>query len=642
MSRPLDELLDAALRAERLGRFSEARDLLREAVGGDGQLALDASLRLGKLSIYSGQDYFAEAETVLTAAYEQARRIGAPRQTAMAAHLLAELERHRGRFDVAAKWLDSSPALSQDAAPGPEVGQLLHCRGLLAANRGDLANAERLFFRAHQAYQEIGELQGLAEVFNSVANLLLRRGHSRTALAFARRALELRQKLGDRYGEAMDWGVIGRARLLRAEYDEARAAFTKSLDISRELGTKRGIGMMLNHLGDVALLEKDLPAAAAFHQRSLAEDPGLINGVMAWYGLARVYFAVGQAEKAAAAADEMDARLKQAPSANAMTDALLGLRGAVAWRRGDFAEGEKLLEQAAKVLGQREYPLHTVHALYELRDLHQKQLRVPAAVRVMGRALDVLSECGAERGVRDAEEWLRTVDSPALTRLALQRHLPGPVVERILAGRLGDAKGGKQEVTVLFCDIRDYTTLSEGLQPEEIVELLNEWFAEATRAVRRHGGVVDKFIGDAVMALFGVPDPHREAASDAVRAALAFRDALAALNLRHRALGAPEIRIGIGIHTGEAVVGLIGSHMHQSYTAIGDVVNTASRLEGLCKEHHCDIVISSEVQKTQDRQAVAETAFLGKAKVKGKQEEVGVWRVLGLRTAPAKSRPASG
>jgi class 3 adenylate cyclase len=465
--------------------------------------------------------------------------------------------------------------------------------------------------------------------------LLLRRGHGRTALAFASRGLELRQKLGDRYGEALDWGVIGRARLLRAEYDEARTAFGKSLDISLELGTKRGVGMMLNHLGDAALLQKDLPAAAAFHQRSLAEDPGLINGIMAWYGLARVYLAEGRAEKAGTAADEMDARLKQTASPNVMADALTGLRGALAWRRGDFAEGEKLLEQAAKSLGDREYPLHTVHALYELRDLYQKQLRVPAAVRVMGRALDVLSECGAERGVRDAEEWLRTVDSPALTRLALERHLPEPVVDDILAGRLASGGGDKQPVTVLFSDIRDYTTMSEGMPPEKIVDLLNEWFTEATRAVRRHGGVIDKFIGDAVMALFGVPGRQSEAPVDAVRAAVALREALAALNLRHRALGVPEIRIGIGVHTGEAVVGLIGSHMHQSYTAIGDVVNTASRLEGVTKDHHCDIVISSEVQEIQDRHAVAETAFLGKVKVKGRQGEVGIWKVLGLRNVPA-------
>ena len=115
----------------------------------------------------------------------------------------------------------------------------------------------------------------------------------------------------------------------------------------------------------------------------------------------------------------------------------------------------------------------------------------------------------------------------------------------ILNGRLVALEPRLQRLTVLFCDLRDYTTLSEAMPPGELVELLNEWFSEATRAVRRHGGIVDKFIGDAVMALFGVPDERDDAAADAVRAALDMRDALSALNLRQQVLGGPTLRIGV-------------------------------------------------------------------------------------------------
>jgi adenylate cyclase len=101
--------------------------------------------------------------------------------------------------------------------------------------------------------------------------------------------------------------------------------------------------------------------------------------------------------------------------------------------------------------------------------------------------------------------------------------------------------------------------------------------------------------------------------------------------LRNRALGAREIRVGIGLHTGEAVVGFIGSHLRQSYTAIGDVVNTASRLEGATKELGCDIIISHATQQAQEKFRAAETEFLGKLKVKGRQQEEAVYRVLGLR-----------
>src|SRR4051812_8691078 len=124
----------------------------------------------------------------------------------------------------------------------------------------------------------------------------------------------------------------------------------------------------------------------------------------------------------------------------------------------------------------------------------------------MAGALDLFSQCGSERGVEDVEDWLRTVDTPKLTRLDLEPHFPEHLVEELLGGRMRRPHSARQEVAVLFCDIRDYTTLTEGLGPEEVVEVLNEWFEEATRAIRKHGGVVDKFIGDAVMALFGIPE----------------------------------------------------------------------------------------------------------------------------------------
>src|SRR5262249_40355268 len=145
------------------------------------------------------------------------------------------------------------------------------------------------------------------------------------------------------------------------------------------------------------------------------------------------------------------------------------------------------------------------------------QKRIPEAASVMARALDVLAECGSEQGVRDVEQWMRTTDEPALLRLSLARHVPDHLIDGILAGRMLTLPPRRQEMTVLFTDVRDYTTLTERLAPEDVVEILNEWFIEVTRAIRRHGGVVNQFIGDAIMSLFGVPEPRDDAAADAVR-----------------------------------------------------------------------------------------------------------------------------
>src|SRR5262249_20766487 len=159
--------------------------------------------------------------------------------------------------------------------------------------------------------------------------------------------------------------------------------------------------------------------------------------------------------------------------------------------------------------------------------------------------------------------------------------------------------------------------------------LLNDWFSEVARIVRHHGGFVDKFIGDAVMVVFGIPEPRDLMAADAVRAALEMRDAMDTINMRHRFLGVREVHIGIGIDQGEAVVGFSGSHLRQSYTAIGDVVNTAARLESATKELGCDILISERVEEVQHRAGAAETQFVGQLKLKGKDQAVSAYRVVG-------------
>ncbi len=627
------ELLHHALQAEHHGRFDEARALLRRACAA-GEPPLDAALRLARLCIQAGPAAHEEAEALLRDARSRAEQQGSPRLAITALHLLALLALHQQRVEDAARLLDESPALKQDAAPGPEVGQLFHYRGLVAAEHGDLANAERLFHRAYQLYREIHHVPGLGEVCDSLANLLLRRGKTRMALRFADHSLQHKRKAGDRYGEAVSLGTLGRIEQQLAHYDEARRHFEADLALARELDDARGVGIMLNSLGETALLQKD-PAGAEKHFRdNLAAERSTINTFFAHGGLARTLLAQGRLDEAAAACDAMAAILAAHPDLHTLQDQWTGLQGAVAWRRGDLEGGMRQLREAIQILRSRQFPLDAIPLLYELRDLLQHCGAHSEAVGAMAEALDLWSECGSERGVRDVEDWLRTVDKPTLVRLALERHLPPQLVQDLLAGSLVAHAPRVQRLTVLFCDLRDYTTLSERIAPAELVELLNEWFSEATRAVRRHGGLVDKFIGDAVMALFGVPDERDDAAADAVRAALEMRDALAAMNLRQQVLGGPTLRIGIGIDTGEAVVGFIGSHLRQSYTAIGDLVNTASRLEGVTKQYHCDLLISQATQEGQAKFGVAETEFLGKVTVKGKQQEVAVYKVLGLRIAP--------
>jgi len=164
------------------------------------------------------------------------------------------------------------------------------------------------------------------------------------------------------------------------------------------------------------------------------------------------------------------------------------------------------------------------------------------------------------------------------------RFLPEYVVTQMLENPDSFKLGGVlQTITILFADIRGFTRISEHAPPEKIVQLLNRYFSAMTDIIFAHGGTLDKYIGDGLMALFGAPTVTPNDAANALSTAVAMQRRLIGINLELSEEGFPEIGIGIGLHTGEVTVGYIGSERRSEYTAIGDTVNTASRLESNAK-----------------------------------------------------------
>ena len=178
---------------------------------------------------------------------------------------------------------------------------------------------------------------------------------------------------------------------------------------------------------------------------------------------------------------------------------------------------------------------------------------------------------------------------------------------------------------MLFSDIRGFTSISEKTTPRELVRILNTYFSSITKKIIENDGVLDKYIGDAIMAFWGAPIPEPKQADKAVKAALEMLEELKKINIQFLASGDPEIKIGIGIYTGKAIVGNIGSEHRFDYTAIGDTVNIASRIEGLTKEYKTEIIIGESTKnKLTENFSVT---LLGKTNVKGKLEEVTIYSV---------------
>jgi len=201
-------------------------------------------------------------------------------------------------------------------------------------------------------------------------------------------------------------------------------------------------------------------------------------------------------------------------------------------------------------------------------------------------------------------------------RNIFQLYVPKDVIDEVFMNPEKMLVGDNRDVAILFSDIRSFTTISEKMAPDELVNSLNRYFSIMVDVIMGKNGVVDKYIGDAIMAVFGAPVKHGNDALDSVLAGLGMIDALSIFNAEQKKLGGPEFQIGVGINYGIVTVGNIGCEKKMNYTVIGDTVNLASRLEGLTKKYYQPILFSQSVYEQVKDHVLCRT--VDKVTVKGK------------------------
>ncbi len=207
------------------------------------------------------------------------------------------------------------------------------------------------------------------------------------------------------------------------------------------------------------------------------------------------------------------------------------------------------------------------------------------------------------------------------------QYVPPEVVEEMANDpEKASMEGESREMTVLFTDVRGFTTISEGLEPRALSALMNEFLTPLTEVIYRHRGTIDKYMGDCIMAFWGAPLPDASHARNGVLAGLEMQRTLKEMQDQFRAKNWPEIRIGVGLNTGRMSVGNMGSRVRLAYTVMGDAVNLASRVEGLTKEYGTDIMVGEETKN-----AVPDVVFreIDRVRVKGKDTAVAIFEPLG-------------
>lgn len=241
----------------------------------------------------------------------------------------------------------------------------------------------------------------------------------------------------------------------------------------------------------------------------------------------------------------------------------------------------------------------------------------------------------AHRRTRQLEQLLSGTEQKLETlQRQFERFVPADVVERLTDGR-GESAPERRQVTMLFADLRGFTALCDRLDPAVTVGILNGYFRRMSGVIARHHGHINELVGDGLLALFGALEPNPWQGRDSVLAALEMRAELARYNEELRAKSLPELRFGIGIHSGEVIAGVMGAGALNKYSVTGDPINVASRVEGLTTVHQVDLLITEEIRRTLD--ARFRLRPMPPARVKGKPDPIVTYLVEGLEADAAQA-----
>jgi class 3 adenylate cyclase len=330
------------------------------------------------------------------------------------------------------------------------------------------------------------------------------------------------------------------------------------------------------------------------------------------------------------------------PSPGAHELLLAGLLGAVAFEIGYLGEGLAYLES-------RDRGAAAAH-LVESKEVTGFELALPTiGAAVVGPFAGQPLLAGLVLAAYQFVTWLGLKvmkseqvhrSSSQFLRDAFSRFVPATVVDQLTEEQAEISLGGEErEITVLFCDVRNFTAWSEEMQPQQIVAQLNDLMTELNKAIFATDGTLDKYTGDGLMAFWGAPVDQPDHAERACRGALEMLERVAALNTQRESTGRPPLHIGVGVHTGTALVGNLGHVDRMNYTAIGDVVNVTARLEAATKDHGLELIVSGDTYAAlaaSDSLLAERFMRLGDLPVKGRRERVEAY----MLDAAAHLRPS--
>jgi class 3 adenylate cyclase/tetratricopeptide (TPR) repeat protein len=478
--------------------------------------------------------------------------------------------------------------------------------GQLLVSEGMLVDARREFRRALQGREVANDLHGKAITLGNLGRLSMQLGDFESAITYLSEDIDL-LTTNDFYNMAIRAQLLSTtsACFIELENDtKADELNTQSLAINQEMKNHTGLAFNYLNSANIALLRRNKALAQNFTQK-------------------------------------LDKEINHPKVARFLKENLkakhLELAARLMIMEGDIQQAFSLFDQALGIfIKERSISqVETARLYLQIALLAENMEKQSMAGQMLRKALIYVDSTEEHKLRMEIEELMKKKHQDSWILHSAGRFIGHEHISFLLneAGK-GKFTGEEKEVVILFSDIRGFTSLSERLQPKELVEMLNGFLAGMTRAVEAYGGFVDKFIGDAVMAVFGLTNQNagdkmqHTNADNAIMASLTMIEQLKRFN-RNLPESQPQLQIGIGLHTGKVIAGLIGSAQKRSYTIIGNAVNTASRLEGMTKQLGVAILASKETCDQLTRRDII-LRPLGRFCPKGMSDYIAVFDIAAL------------
>ncbi len=544
---------------------------------------------------------------------------------------LGFIEMKRRRYDAALDYFQRGTALLKDTPADIALGESYRLMGDLHTERGQSVQGERALKKALDICEKAGATYEAARVYKSLGINLLNGGDLDKAAFFLDESIEILEKLGIEAELPMAYSSRARVCIMKEEYQEAEALFTKDFNIAKKTENKHSLAFSYYHLGRIRRLLTRTHSAEDFLHRSLDLFSQVNNQNMCGHVMIELALCAS-ARKDVKSATDLCAKAQTIFEARRNSPDLAELllaRGVILREAKRQQMARRCFEDCMRIHERQNQPtLEAANAHYEFALFWREQNDRKEATEQIVAAIGIAEKLGLGKKMNHYRALLNEIDPETGAKMQLSRFMDKATVEQISKAKSGDALTvERKNLTLLFTDIRSFTTISETLALDDLTSFLNDFYTNVTQVVIKFRGLINKFIGDEVMAIFNLDGTMNDHPAQAVRAAVDLVRTMNEINLIRNKRGEMGINIGVGVNTGEVLVGNFGSSVRQEFTAIGDTVNTAARLQGQAGPG--EIVVSQSVYEQVRDIVIAED--MGEKPLKGKGQPIRLWKIKELK-----------